>query len=136
MKKLITSVAFFLFFISGVAFAAELTDRDARLLKQSGIPLYKDSQFINGGLGDDVVGARFATKAAVDDVRKFYRDAFPDWALQSEYGWTLYDGKPSKSPADFIGKKSVTVQENKNLPEWFGLPQDMTTEIMIVVPGQ
>ncbi len=136
MKKMITTMLGCLFFLSGVTIAAELSDSHARLLKESGIPLYKGAQFINGGLGDDVVGARFATRATVDDVRAFYRDAFPRWALQSEYGWTLYDGKPSKSPADFIGKKSVTVQENKNFPEWFGLPQDMTTEIMIVVPGQ
>ena len=134
MKKLITTMLAFMFFLGGIAVAAELSDSHSKLLKESGIPLYKDTQFIDGGLGDDVVGARFATSAAVDDVRTFYREAFPGWALQSEYGWTLYDGKPSKSPAAFIGKKSVTVQENKNLPEWFGLPQDMTTEIMIVVP--
>ena len=134
MKKMITTMLCCLFFLGGVTIAAELSDSHTMLLKESGIPLYKGAQFINGGLGDDVVGARFATRATVDDVRKFYRDAFPGWALQSEYGWTLYDGKPSKSPADFIGKKSVTVQENKNFPEWFGLPQDMTTEIMIVVP--
>ena len=134
MKKMITTMLGCLFFLGGVTIAAELSDSHTMLLKESGIPLYKGTQFINGGLGDDVVGARFATRATVDDVRTFYRKAFPGWALQSEYGWTLYDGKPSKSPADFIGKKSVTVQENKNFPEWFGLPQDMTTEIMIVVP--
>ena len=134
MKRLITIMLGCMCFLGGVAVAAELSDSHAGLLKKSGIPLYKGAQFINGGLGDDVVGARFATSAAVDDVRTFYRDTFPGWALQSEYGWTLYDGKPSKSPAAFIGKKSVTVQENKNLPEWFGLPKEMTTEIMIVVP--
>ncbi len=134
MKKMITTMLGCMLFLGGVAVAAELSDSHTKLLKESEIPLYKGTQFINGGLGDDVVGARFATSAPVDDVRMFYREAFPGWALQSEYGWTLYDGKPSKSPAAFIGKKSVTVQENKNLPEWFGLPQDMTTEIMIVVP--
>ena len=134
MKKMITTMLVSLYLLGGVTIAAELSEAHTMLLKESGIPLYKGAQFINGGLGDDVVGARFGTRATVDDVRTFYRDAFPGWALQSEYGWTLYDGKPSKSPADFIGKKSVTVQENKNLPEWFGLPQDMTTEIMIVVP--
>ena len=134
MKKVITTILVSLYILGGVTIAAELSDAHTMLLKESGIPLYEGAQFINGGLGDDVAGARFATSAAVDDVRAFYREAFPDWALQSEYGWTLYDGKPGKSPADFIGKKSVTVQENKNLPEWFGLPQDLTTEIMIVVP--
>ena len=134
MKKMISIMLVCMFFLGGVAFAAELSDSHAKLLKESGIPLYKGAQFINGGLGDDLVGARFATSATVEDVRKFYQEAFPGWALQSDYGWTLYDGKPSKSPAAFIGKKSVTVQENTNLPGWFGLPQDMTTEIMIVVP--
>ena len=134
MKKMLITMLGCMFLLGGVAVAAELSDSHTKLLKESGIPLYKDTQFINGGLGDDVVGARFATSAAVDDVRTFYREAFPGWALQSEYGWTLYDGKSSKSPAAFIGKKSVTVQENKKLPEWFGLPQGMTTEIMIVVP--
>lgn len=134
MKKLIITMLGCMFCLVGAAVAAELSDSDTKLLKESGIPLYKDTQFINGGLGDDVVGARFATSAAVDDVRAFYREVFPGWALQSGYGWTLYDGKPSKSPAAFVGKKSITVQENKNLPEWFGLSRDMTTEIMIVVP--
>ena len=134
MKKIMITMLGCLFLLSGVAVAAELSDSHTKLLNESGIPLYRGAQFINGGLGDDVVGARFATSAAVDDVRTFYREAFPGWALQSEFGWTLYDGKPSMSPAAFIGKKSVTVQENKNFPEWFGLPQDMTTEIMIVVP--
>ena len=134
MKKMIVTMLGCIFILGGITIAAELSDNHTKLLKESGIPLYKGTQFINGGLGDDVVGARFATSAAVDDVRSFYREAFPGWALQSDFGWTLYDGEPSKSPAAFIGKKSVTVQENKNLPEWFGLPQDMTTEIMIVVP--
>ena len=134
MKKLITIILGGMFFLGGVVVAAELSDSHAKLLKESGITLYKDSQFINGGLGDAVVGARFATSAAIDDVRKFYREAFPGWALQDKYGWTLYDGKPSNSPAAFMGKKSITVQENKNLPEWFNLPKNMTTEIMIVVP--
>jgi len=85
-------------------------------------------------LGDDAVAARFATGAAVEDVRRFYRDAFPGWALQSEYGWVFYDGETSKSPTAFSARKSVTVEENKNFPEWFGLPRDVTTEIMVVVP--
>ena len=134
MRKMIITMLGCMFLLGGLAVAAELSESHTKLLKESGIPLYKGTQFINGGLGDDVVGARFATSASVDDVRTFYREAFPDWALQSEYGWTLYDGKPSKSPAAFIGKKSVTVQENKNLPDWFGLSKNMTTEIMIVVP--
>ena len=134
MKKMIITMLGCIFFLGGVAVAAELSDSHTKLLKESGIPLYEDAQFIDGGLGNDFIGARFATSATVDDVRTFYREAFPDWALQSEYGWTLYDGEPSKSPAAFMGKKSVTVQENKNLPDWFGLPKEMTTEIMIVVP--
>ena len=134
MKKMIIAMLGCMVFLGGVAVAQELSESHAKLLKESGIPLYKDIQFIDGGLGDEVVGARFATSATVDDVRAFYLEAFPDWALQSEYGWTLYDGEQSKSPAAFIGKKSITVQENMILPDWFDLPEDMTTEIMIVVP--
>ena len=58
-----------MFLLGGVAVAAELSASHGKLLKESGIPLYKGAQFINGGLGDDVVGARFATSAAVDNVR-------------------------------------------------------------------
>ncbi|MDF1525172.1 MAG: hypothetical protein RRA15_08515 [bacterium] len=118
-----------------IAFAADLPAKDAKILKEAGIPLYKGVEFINGGLGDEVVGARFASSAPVEDVRAFYQDKFPDWALNAEYGaWILYVGEPGGGPAAYMGKQQISVATNKNLPEWFGLAGNMTTEIIIVVP--
>ncbi len=122
-------------FSAGIALAADLPARDVKILKEAGMPLYQSAEFINGGLGDEVVGARFASAAPVEDVRAFYRDKFPNWALNAEYGvWILYDGKPGGGPAAYMGKQQVMVVKNMNLPSWFGLDKSKTTEIMIVVP--
>ena len=135
MKKIAFVFVSIYFLFLGIAVAAELTDRDAKILKEAGIPLYSNAEFLNGGLGDEFMGARFACSASVKDVRDFYRKKFPTWALNSEYGsWILYDGKPSKSPAAYMGKKQISVTENKNLPAWFGVSKDKITELMIVVP--
>ena len=118
-----------------IALAADLLAEHAKIMEESGIPLYKGAEFINGGLGDELVGARFASSAPVEDVRAFYRDKFPNWALNAEYGaWILYKGKQGSGPAAYMGKQQVSVVENKNLPSWFGVDKNMTTEIIIVVP--
>ena len=120
---------------AGIALAAALTAKDAKILQEAGIPVYKNAEFINGGLGDELVGARFASSSPVEDVRVFYRDKFPNWALNAEYGaWILYDGKPGGGPAAYMGKQQVSVVKNENLPSWFSLDKSMTTEIIIVVP--
>jgi len=135
MKKITWVLVSMVLVFSGIALAADLTARDAKILKEAGIPLYKGAEFLNGGLGDEVMGARFASSASEKEVRDFYRTKFPSWALYAEYGgWILYDGKPGKSPAATMGKKQIAVIENKNLPEWFGVSKDKTTEILIVVP--
>lgn len=118
-----------------IALAADLAAKDAKILKEAEIPVYQDAEFLNGGLGDELIGARFASSAPVEDVRAFYRDKFPNWALNAEYGaWILYDGEPDGGPAAYMGKQQVSVVENKNLPSWFGVDKNMTTEIIIVVP--
>ncbi|GBE14971.1 MAG TPA: hypothetical protein ENH32_01115 [Proteobacteria bacterium] len=123
-----------LIFSAGIALAADLPAKDVKILKEAGIPLYKGAEFLNGGLGGEI-GARFASSAPVEDVRAFYKGKFPAWALNAEYGsWILYDGKPGGGPAAYMGKQQVSVKENKNLPSWFGVAKNMTTEIMIVVP--
>ena len=120
---------------AGIALAGDLPEKDEKILQGAGIPVYKGSEFINGGLGDELMGARFASSAAVEDVRAFYRDKFPNWALNAEYGaWILYVGEPGSGPAAYMGKQQISVVTNKNLPEWFGLAKNMTTEIIIVVP--
>ncbi len=114
--------------------AATLPAADADKLGQAGIPVYEGAVYVNGSLAAGM-GARFVTSDAVDKVRAFYRERFPGWALSDQYGsWILYDGKPGGSPADYMDKKQVMVMENGNLPGWFGLDGDMTTEIVIVVP--
>ena len=138
MKKLlqISLVIGLMLVLSTVtALAADLPAKDVKLLEEAGIPLYKGAEFINGGLGDELVGARFASSAPVEDVRAFYRDKFPNWALNAEYGaWILYDGEPGGGPAAYMGKQQISVVTNKNLPEWFGIAKNKTTEIIIVVP--
>ncbi|MCJ7499101.1 hypothetical protein MUP29_02500 [bacterium] len=117
------------------ALAADLLAEHAKIMEESGIPLYKGAEFINGGLGDELVGARFASSAPVEDVRAFYRDKFPNWALNAEYGaWILYDGEPGGGLAALTGHQQISVATNKNLPEWFGIAGNKTTEIIIVVP--
>ena len=119
----------------GIALAADLTAKDVKILEEAGIPLFKGAEFINGGLGDELVGARFASSAPVEDVRAFYQDKFTKWALNAEYGaWILYDGEPGGGPAAYMGKQQISVVTNKNLPEWFGIAKNKTTEIIIVVP--
>lgn len=135
MMRLTLTGCLLLVFSAGVAVAADLAARDAKILKEAGIPLYKGAEFLNGGLGDELVGARFASSAPVKDVRAFYRGKFPSWALNAEYGsWILYNGKPGTGPAAYMGKQQISVGKNKNLPEWFGVARNKTTEIMIVVP--
>ena len=135
MKKITWMMVPVFFFSVAMAAAADLSARDAKILKDAGISLYEGAVFTNGGLGDEVMGSRFASSAPVEDVRAFYRKMFPGWALNDQYGaWILYDGKPSKSPAAYMGKKQISVRQEKQLPGWFDLDRDMTTEITIVVP--
>lgn len=138
MKKImqiIMSIGLILILSAVIAVAADLPAKDAKIMEEAGIPLYKGAEFINGGLGDELVGARFASSAPVEDVRAFYQDKFPNWALNAEYGaWILYDGEPGGGPAAYMGKQQISVATNKNLPEWFGLAGNKTTEIIIVVP--
>ena len=138
MKKILQmsmTISLVLILAIGIALAADLPAKDAKIMEEAGIPLYKGAEFINGGLGDELVGARFASSAPVEDVRAFYRDKFPNWALNAEYGaWILYDGEPGGGPAAYMGKQQISVVTNKNLPEWFGIAKNKTTEIIIVVP--
>jgi len=138
MKKLLQIslvIGLMLVLSTVIALAADLPAKDVKILEEAGIPLFKGAEFINGGLGDELVGARFASSAPVEDVRAFYQDKFTKWALNAEYGaWILYDGEPGGGPAAYMGKQQISVVTNKNLPEWFGIAKNKTTEIIIVVP--
>ena len=138
MKKLLQIslvIGLMLVLSTVIALAADLPAKDVKILEEAGIPLFKGAEFTNGGLGDELVGARFASSAPVEDVRAFYQDKFTKWALNAEYGaWILYDGEPGGGPAAYMGKQQISVVTNKNLPEWFGIAKNKTTEIIIVVP--
>ncbi len=137
MKKsvrLVITCILALAFSAGIALAADLPARDVKILKEARIPVYQGAEYTNGALGGEM-GVRFASSAPVEDVRKFYREKFPGWALNDQYGsWILYNGEPGGGPAGYMGKQQVMVVNNKNLPSWFGVDKSKTTEIIIVVP--
>ncbi len=119
---------------AGIVLAADLPDRDMKILKEAGIPVYRGAEYTNGALGSEM-GARFASSTPVEEVRAFYRSQFSSWALNDQYGsWVLYKGQPGGGPAVYMDKQQVMVVKNQNLPAWFGLVKNKTTEIIIVVP--
>ena len=122
-------VLVFLFFQVQL-FSQELSSVDQALIKDAGIPLYPNAEFANG---NNQVGYRFITNEKVADVQKWFKEQLPDWSLYSEYGgWILYKGEPGAGVSDLMMKKNqVSVQYNENLPQWFSLDKDMTTEIVI-----
>ena len=135
-KALITLVSLLsLLFISFGSHAEnKLPEKDQNIMEQAGVPLYPGMQFVNGALGG-VVGVRFASSDDVEKVRKWYKDKFPDWAVNDQYGtWILYNGEPGGGPGAYMMKNQVMVVTNQNLTEWFDLPADMTTEVLIALP--
>ncbi|MFC1777847.1 hypothetical protein ACFL3I_11010 [Pseudomonadota bacterium] len=130
----IMSVLSLLLFSLDLCAENTLPDKDKNIMEQAGVPIYPGMKFINGAL-DGMVGVRFASSDDVEKVRKWYSDKFPDWAVNDQYGtWILYNGKPGAGPREYISKNQVMVVTNENLKEWFGLPADMTTEIVIALP--
>ena len=129
MKKLMTIV---LLALSTTIFAQELSNADKAMIKDAGIPIYSNSQFANG---NNQVGFRFITNAKPSVVQNYYLEQLVNWELHSEYGgWILYNGEPGASIADLVMKKNqVSIQYNENLPKWFTVDKDMTTEIIIGV---
>ena len=111
-----------------------LPDKDKTILEQAGIPVYPGLQFVNGTLSG-MVGVRFACADDAEKVREWYRSKLPEWALNDQYGsWILYNGKPGGGPAEYMSKNQVMVNKSENLQEWFGLPADVTTEVIIALP--
>ena len=135
MKNLlIITLACFVFGFTVSIGAEELSAEGSKILKQIGIPVYPGSKFINGTTGD-ITSFRFASSDGEKKVRDWYREKFPKWALENNYGsWILYNGKPGGGPAEYMYKNQILVQENIMLIEWFSLPASMTTEIIISLP--
>lgn len=115
--------------------ASELSVNDSKILKQAGIPIYSGLKYMNGITGD-MISMRFATSDNVKTLREWYRKKLPKWAIYDEYGlWILYDGKPGGGPTNYMTKINIAIMENKNLPQWFSMPENMTTEVTITLPG-
>ena len=127
MNKILATI---LIFISAHTFAQNLQSSDSKLIEGAGIPIYSNSTFTNGG---KEVGYRFATNEKPEVVQEWYRQQLSTWALYAEYsGWILYDGEAGLGIGDLVmALNQVSIQQNDNLPEWFSLDKDMTTEIVI-----
>jgi hypothetical protein len=111
-----------------------LSSKDKDILDKAGVPIYPGLKYINGITGD-MISMRFATSDNVKTLREWYRKKLPEWAVYDEYGiWILYDGKPGGGPANYMTKKNISITENTNIPQWFSMPANMTTEVTITLP--
>jgi len=128
MNKLF-AVVFIIFTVN--SYAASLQPLDSKLIEAAGIPVY--SKAIFGG-GDKKGGFRFATKLPPEEVQEWYRQQLPKWGLYNLYGaWVLYDGAPVKGMAGALSVNHIFIEHNDNLPQWFSLDKNMTTEIIIMI---
>jgi hypothetical protein len=128
MKRLVF-ILILLFSIN--AFAASLQKSDSKLISDRGVPLYSKASFVNGNKD---VGFRFASSISPEEAQKWYRQQLPNWSIYKEYGgWILYDGAPGKDMAGVMSDNQVMIKKNDNLPEWFSLEKNMTTEIVIMI---
>jgi len=116
--------------------ASELSANDSKILKQAGIPIYPGLEYMNGITGD-MISMRFATSDNIITLREWYQKHLPKWAVYDEYGiWILYDGKPGGGPGNYMTKKNISIMGNTNIPQWFSMPANMTTEVTITLPGE
>jgi len=121
----------FLIIFSVNSYAESLQPLDSKLIKAAGIPLYSKAIFVNG---DQDIGLRFATSIPPEEAQGWYRKQLPNWALYNKYGgWILYDGAPDKGMAEVMSINHISIQHNNNLPQWFSLDKNMTTEIVIMI---
>lgn len=112
-----------------------LSVKDKDILDKAGVPIYPGLKYMNGITGD-MISMRFATSDNVETLREWYRKKLHKWAVYDEYGiWILYDGKPGGGPASYMTKKNISITENTNIPQWFSMPANMTTEVTITLPG-
>ena len=125
-----------LFFILLLVFsvnsnAEELKPSDAKLIEDAGIPLYPDAIFATG---NQDVGFRFVTDDSPEEVQEWYSKELPKYNLYNKYGsWILYNGEPDKGMAYVMSVNQISIAHNTNLPEWYSLSENMTTEIVIMV---
>ena len=129
MKKIL---ALIFISISVNTFSQDILSADAKLINDAGILIYPNSTYINGGKD---VGYRYVSNEKPEVIQEWYRQQLSTWALYAEYGgWIIYDGEAGLGIGDLMMTlNQVSVQHNENLPEWFSLDKDVTTEILIGV---
>lgn len=128
MNKLI---AVFLVLFSVNSYAESLQPSVSELIKAAGVPIYSKAIFANG---NQDIGLRFVTSLSPDEVQEWYRQQLPKWALYNKYGsWILYDGVPDKGMGKVMSMNHISIQHNEDLPQWFSLDKNMTTEIVIMI---
>ena len=105
-----------------------------KILDAANFPIYPGAVYC---IGDAQSGIRLATDDDLETVKQWYRDKLPDWSLMTDWGlWVLHDGGPIKSGADLMSDSltSISIGEQPMIPGWYGLDEDMTTEILLKVP--
>ena len=128
MKKLFIILSLI---VSMSAYAASLQPSDAKLIEAAGVPLFTGATFVNGNKD---VGFRFASSTSPEEIQKWYRQQLPKWSLFSEYGgWILHNGASDIGMGEVMSKNQINVKHNDNLPQWFSLNKNMTTEIVIMI---
>ena len=128
MKTLLATVSLAL---ATWVYAASLPAPDAALIEDAGIPIHADATFV---YGDSSVGFRFATATPVAEVRSWYAEQLGDWTLTESFGlWAIYDGPEGLGFGERMSVNQVTVDTNDDMPGWYSIDADMTTEIVIQI---
>ena len=113
------------------AHAGDLKQSDVSLIESAGVPVYSKATFV---YGNSDVGFRFATSISPDEARQWYREKLTEWSVLDQYGsWIMYDGKPGAGIGEVMSKNQILIKKNENLPGWYSLDKNMTTEISIMI---
>jgi hypothetical protein len=113
------------------AYATSLKPEDISLIESAGVPVYPKATFV---YGNPDVGFRFAASLSAEEVRQWYREKLPQWSVLDAYGsWILYNGKPGAGLGEVMSMNQVLIQKNENLPGWYSVEKNMTTEIVIMI---
>ena len=128
MKTILATVSLVL---ATCVYAANLPADDAALIEAAGIPIHPDAEFV---YGNSSVGFRFATDKPVAEVREWYVDNLEGWTLTEAFGlWAIYEGPEGLGFGERMSVNQVTVDTNDEMPGWYSIDANMTTEIVVQI---
>lgn len=128
MKKILTIMLLGLALCAG---AEDMAAEDAALLEELGIPVHPDVKYV---YGNREAGIRFASNKSVDEIRAWYVEQLGAWAVIDQFGlWAIYDGPEGASFPDVMSTNQVTISVNDEMPGWYSLDDDMTTEVVVQI---